>query len=105
MRFSMRTTIVALLGAHAAMCQAVWFEPNQGQVHRSVQFLARSGGGYVYFGRNRMAVRDVRMSLIGASAKSQAEFDEPTGGISSYFIGRPEKDWPTRIPHYPRVRD
>ena len=23
--------------------QAVWFEPNQGQVHRPVQFLARPG--------------------------------------------------------------
>ena len=38
--------------------QALWFEPNQGQVHPTVQFLARSGGGYVYFGRNRMAVNE-----------------------------------------------
>src|SRR5258708_2341237 len=100
----MRTTLVALSGARAAMCQAVWLEPNQRQVHRSVEFLARSGGGYVYFARNRMAVRDVRMELIGASGKAQAEFDEPTGGISSYFIGRTEEEWHTGIPHYARVR-
>jgi len=30
--------------------QAASFEPDQRQVHRSVEFLARSGGGYVYFG-------------------------------------------------------
>ena len=90
--------------AQTASAQAVWFEPNQGQVHRSVEVLARSGGGYVYFGRNRMAVRDVRMDLIGANRKSEVEFDEPTGGISSYFIGRTEKDWHTGIPHYARVR-
>jgi hypothetical protein len=30
-----------------------------------------------------MAVRDVRMELIGANGKAAAEFDEPTGGIGS----------------------
>src|SRR5207302_875808 len=32
------------------------------------------------------------------------QFEEPTGGISSYFIGRTEKDWHAGIPHYGRVR-
>ncbi len=82
--------------------QAVWFEPNQGQVHRSVEFLARSGG-YLYFGRNRMAVRDVRMDLTSATSKAVGDFDEPTGGISS-FIGRTEDDWHTGIPNYAHVR-
>jgi uncharacterized protein (TIGR03437 family) len=97
-------SIVILCSLEGAQAQSVRFEPNQGQVHRSVQFLSRSGGGYVYFGRNRMAVRDVRMELIGANRKVEVEFDEPTGGISSYFIGRTEKDWHTGIPHYSRVR-
>ena len=70
------------------MARSVWFEPNQGQVHRSVEFLARSSGGYVYFGRDRMAMGDVRMQLVGASGKAQVQFEQPTGGISSYFIGR-----------------
>jgi uncharacterized protein (TIGR03437 family) len=100
-----RFALFALLCTYLRLsAQSVWFEPNQGQVHRSVEFLARSGGGYVYFGRNRMAVRDVRMDLIGANRKAEVEFDEPTGGISSYFIGRTEKDWHTGIPHYARVR-
>jgi len=50
-----------------------------------------------------MAVRDVRMELVGGN-RNAAEFVEPTGGISSYFIGRTEKDWHTGIPHYTRVR-
>lgn len=42
---------VLILGVFsAARAESVWFEPNQGQVHRSVEFLARSGGGHVYFG-------------------------------------------------------
>src|SRR5260370_38867613 len=86
------------------LAQSVWFEPNRGQVHRSVEFLARSGGGYVYFARNRMAVHDVRMELVGGNRKASVDFIEPTGGISSYFIGRTEKDWDTGIPHYTRVR-
>src|SRR5260370_2541379 len=103
--------VVGLLASSAVLCvplqvwaQSAWFEPNRGQVHRSVEFLARSGGGYFYFGRNRMAVRDVRMELLGANRKAEVEFDEPTGGISSYFIGKTEKDWHTGIAHYARVR-
>jgi Beta-propeller repeat len=95
---------IFLFLVEAAFGQGVWFEPNQGQVHRSVEFLARSGGGYVYFGRNKMAVRDVGMDLIGANRTSEVEFGQPTGGISSYFIGRTEKDWHTGIPHYERVQ-
>src|SRR5260370_41455571 len=84
--------------------QSVWLEPSRGQVHRSVEFLARSGGGDVYFARNRMAVHDVRMELVGGNRKASVDLIEPTGGISSYFIGRTEKDWHTRIPHYTRGR-
>lgn len=99
-----RKTALLLFLAPGAFAQMVWFEPNNGQAHRSVEVLARSSGGYVYFGRNRMAVRDVRMDLVGASTKAQAEFAEPTGGISSYFLGRTEKDWHTGVPHYARVQ-
>jgi uncharacterized protein (TIGR03437 family) len=95
---------ICLFLAQAAFGQTIWFEPNQGQVHRSVEFLARSSGGYAYFGRDKMVVRDVRMDLIGANRKSAAEFGQATGGISSYFIGRTEKDWHTGIPHYERVQ-
>ena len=84
--------------------QPLWFEPNHGQAHPSVQFLAHTPGGYVYFGHDKMVIRDVRMDLIGANNRAKAELEDPTGGISSYFIGRNEKNWHTGIPHYARVR-
>jgi uncharacterized protein (TIGR03437 family) len=86
----------------------IWFEPNQGQANPAVEFLARTSGGYVYLGRNQMAVelkgRPVRMNLEGANEVAQATLEEPLGAISSYFSGQTEKDWHTRIPHYARVR-
>ena len=82
----------------------LWFEANQGQVHPSVLFLARSPNGYVYFGRNQMAVRDVGMELVGANMTARSELEQPLEGISSYFIGSTEKDWRTGIPHYGRLR-
>jgi hypothetical protein len=100
----MRFAIVCFLSVVSGSAQSLWFEPNQGQAHRSVQFLAHTPGGYVYFARDKMAVRDVRMELVGANRRAQAELEEPLGGISSYFIGRNEKDWHTGIPHYARVR-
>ena len=104
MLFVVSLAILAWLLLEAVCGQTIWFEPNQGQVHRSVEFLARSSAGYVYFARNRMAVRDLRMELVGGRRKASAEFAEPAGGISSYFIGRTEKDWHTGVPHYSRVR-
>jgi hypothetical protein len=48
--------------------QADWFEPNQGQVHRSL-----------YFGRNRMAVRDVRMEPIGTNGSGTRQLLRDSG--------------------------
>ena len=96
---------VVLFAACAAVyAQGLWFEPNQGQAHPSVQFLAHTPGGYVYFAHDKMALRDVRMDLVGANKHATVVLEEPTGGISSYFIGRDEKDWHSGIPHYGRVR-
>jgi uncharacterized protein (TIGR03437 family) len=100
----MRFIIVCFFAVVCGSAQSLWFEPNQGQAHPSVQFLAHTPGGYIYFAHDKMAVRDVRMDLVGANKHAKAELEEPTGGISSYFIGRDEKDWHTGIPHYGRVR-
>jgi uncharacterized protein (TIGR03437 family) len=96
--------VVLFAACAAAYGQRLWFEPNQGQAHTSVEFLAHTSKGYVYFAHDKMAVRDVRMDLVGANKLVKAELEDPTGGISSYFIGRSEKDWHTGIPHYGRIR-
>jgi uncharacterized protein (TIGR03437 family) len=44
------------------------------------------------------------MDLVGTDKHAKVELEEPLGGISSYFIGRNEKDWHTGIPHYARIR-
>ncbi len=100
----MKLLFVFFLFLLEAGAQSVWFEPNRGQVHPGVQVLAHSPNGYVYFGRNRMAIRDVRMEVRGARPNVDADLEEPLGGITSYFIGRYEKDWHTGIPQYGRVR-
>ena len=60
----------------AGIAPTLWFEPNQGQAHPSVQFLARTSQGYVYLGRNQMAAqvdgKPVRMSLEHANRKVEA---------------------------------
>jgi uncharacterized protein (TIGR03437 family) len=99
----MRFALLIAAGA-AAYAQPLWFEPNQGQAHPAVQFLAHTPGGYVYFAHDKIEVRDVRMELVGGNKHAKIELEEPTGGISSYFIGRNEKEWHTGIPHYARVR-
>jgi len=100
----MKSLILVLLCALGCEAQMLWFEPNRGQVHPAVQALAHTRAGYVYIGRDQMAVQDVRMRLAGASKTSKAVLEEPTGGISSYFQGPDEKDWRTGIPQYSRVR-
>ena len=100
----MKSLILVLLCALGCEAQMLWFEPNRGQVHPAVQALAHTRGGYVYIGRDQIAVQDVRMRLAGASKASKAVLEEPTGGITSYFQGRDEKDWRTGVPQYSRVR-
>ena len=85
----MKLSIIILLLTPAIFGQMIWFEPNQGQVHQSVQFLARSVGGYVYFERDRIAIGDVRMEFVGASATAQVQFEEPTGGLQSAALRAP----------------
>jgi len=88
----------------AGIAPGLWFEPNQGQAHPAAQFVTHSPNGYVYFAQDKMAVRDIRMELVGASKHAKLSFEEPLGGISSYFIGRDEKHWHAGIPHYGCVR-
>lgn len=81
-------SLLALCGTIQAL--PLWFEPNQGQAHPSVQFLSRS----VYLGSAR----------IGARRDVRAEGLDLETGISSYFIGNHPKKWRAGVPHYGKVR-
>ena len=101
------------------------FEPNQGQLDSTVQFLSR-GSGYALFltpgkvvlnlERQRPApaaaarqtgkaasVDTLRMSLIGANSKANAVGLSPQPGVVSYFIGNDPRNWRSGIPTYGKV--
>ena len=101
------------------------FEPNQGQLASTVQFLSR-GSGYALFltpgkvvlnlERQRPAsaaatgqtpeaasVDTLRMSLIGANPQANAVGLARQPGVVSYFIGNDPKNWRSGIPTYGKV--
>jgi len=102
------------------------FEPNQGQLASTVQFLSR-GSGYALFltpgkvvlnlerqqpasaaaaGQTREAasVDTLRMSLIGANANANPVGLARQPGVVSYFIGNDPKNWRSGIPTYGKVK-
>jgi uncharacterized protein (TIGR03437 family) len=93
------------------------FEPNQGQLDSTVQFLSR-GSGYALFltpgkvvlnlerqqpAPEAASVDTLRMSLIGASPKANPVGLSPQPGVVSYFIGNDPKNWRSGIPTYGKV--
>ena len=93
------------------------FEPNQGQLDSTVQFLSR-GSGYALFltpgevvlnlERQQPAaagasVDTLRMSLTGANRKANAKGLERQDAVVSYFLGNDPKKWRTGIPTYGKV--
>ena len=94
------------------------FEPNQGQTHPSVKFLAH-GTGYGIFltqneavltlhrpaGKNSAAqLSVVRMGLTGANANAPVDGADELPGKSNYFIGNDRTKWHRNIPQFARVR-
>src|ERR1019366_3923911 len=92
------------------------FEPNQGQLTSTVQFLSR-GSGYALFltpgklvlnlerpqAAPSASVDTLRMTLIGANPQSNAVGLAPQPGVVSYFIGNDPKNWRSGIPTYGKV--
>jgi uncharacterized protein (TIGR03437 family) len=91
------------------------FEPNQGQLDSTVQFLSRGSGyalllapGTVVLNLERQAPQTasadtLRMSLIGANPKANAVGLAPQPGVVNYFIGNDPKNWRSGIPTYGKV--
>jgi uncharacterized protein (TIGR03437 family) len=87
----------------SAQAFPLWFEPNRGQAHPSVQFVSRDAS----LDSTRVAIhigsKPVVMSLIGARPAHGDGLD-PQAGITSYFLGNDPKKWHAGIPHYARVQ-
>jgi len=101
-----KLALFAFVCVHARLVALpLWFEPNQGQAHANVQFLARG----VYLGDARLAIHGdgptpIVMDLIGARKHVHAEGLDVQPGITSYFLGNDPQKWRAGVPHYSRVR-
>jgi hypothetical protein len=103
---SLALAALLLVGVHSRLFGLpLWFEPNQGQAHPSVQFLSRS----IYLGSGRAAIdaggdKPLVMSLIGARRDVVPEGLEPLPGVTSYFIGNDPSKWHAGVQHFAKVR-
>ena len=96
------------------------FEPNQGQTHGRVKFLAR-GQGYTLFLTGTEAVLKlqasgvksresagrasvVRMRLAGAKSSPSVTGADRMASVSNYLIGNNPSKWQSSVPHFARVR-
>lgn len=112
---SLACALVALALAaptRAAPALAGWgslpvsYEPNRGQTHPSVDFIARSRDGVGFLAGGALTLRfdrhAVRISLAGARPR-KPEAQEPLPGITSYFLGSDPSRWIAGIPTYGQV--
>lgn len=100
--------LLFLAGALPILSQMSFFEPNQGQSGGPVDFIVRSGRHASFLSKASAAfpVGDllIRMRFVSARSLSAPEGLEPTGGITSYFLGNDPKKWRSGVPHYAKVR-
>jgi len=91
------------------------FEPNRGQTDSRFQFFARSSGYKAYLAGPTTALvftadpkarkaDVVSMKMVGANPAAQARAEQPTGGVSNYYLGNDRSKWLTGIPNYAQVR-
>ena len=99
----MKLATFVLLALNAAALP-LHFEPNRGQVKGRTEWTAGVGGAHVFLAGSEAKFGDVHMRMVGARRIGKLEGLEPTGGYSSYFVGRDEKSWVTSVPHFARVR-
>jgi beta-propeller repeat-containing protein len=96
------------------------FEPNQGQTHHSVDFVAR-GQSYLIFltagelvlvskapvGQamtDRPAPAVLRLKLVDGNPNPKVAGSQKLPGISHYYIGNDREKWRTNVPQYGQVR-
>ena len=95
--------------------QNLAFEPNQGQAHGNVAFLAR-GKGYLIYLRPTEAVvalrspspgsatpKPLRMRLLNTAAHPAIAGESTLPGHHNYYVGNDPTHWHTNIPTYAKV--
>ena len=89
------------------------FEPNAGQMGKSVQWVVRHGAatpmflratGAAFARQTPTSVEFVEMRFEGARAGAASLGEEPLESYSNYYMGRDARSWFTGVPHFARVR-
>jgi Domain of unknown function (DUF4214) len=93
------------------------FEPNRGQTDSRAKFIARSMGYQVFMTgpdsarlKFRASETDLKttdfitMKLDGANTAAVAQPQDPTGGVSNYWLGSDPSKWLSGVPNYARLR-
>ena len=85
----------------------LYFEPNRGQAHAAVQFIARGSSSAAYLSDREAILRvgrnPVRMQLVGA-ARAAGEPLDRLPGVASYFNDNDPGKWQAGVPMFGRVR-
>ena len=86
------------------MALPLWFEPNRGQSHASVQFQSRN----IYLRATSAAIHidgsPIVFTLEHANVNARAEALDRLPGVSNYYLGNDPRKWRTDVPHFARVR-
>ena len=90
----------------------MFFEPNAGQTDASVKYLARSQGATLWLTEDgavlgiakKSGTAYLRVRFVGGKRAPAIAAEQPSGGISNYFVGKDPAKWRTNVPHFGKVR-
>ena len=96
----------------ASLNLPLYFEPNQGQVDASVQFLSRDQKHSMFFSPEKMTLalsgdetpQNISLGFMGANTNPKITGIDPLIGKSHYFIGNDASKWKTNISQYAKVK-
>jgi uncharacterized protein (TIGR03437 family) len=100
-----KLALFALICLHSPLSSLpLWFEPNQGQAHASVQFQSRN----IYLRATSAAIHvdssPIVFTLEHANGNAHAEAVDQLPGVSNYYLGNDPRKWRTDVPHFARVQ-
>lgn len=99
-----RVVLLLLFSSLAHSGAPLSFEVNRGQAPADARFLIRKGARTVAVGPAEILAGGIRLQLLGANRRAEAEPLDPQPGVSHYLLGRDPSRWITNVPHYGRVR-
>jgi hypothetical protein len=96
------------LGEKAIGQMPAWFEPNLGQMDRSVRFAARSAHGRLAIHQTGARLSypqgSLELNLAGADRRARHVGEQTQLARTNYLLGNRADRWKMGVPHFARVR-